>query len=276
MIAAFNLSFLNPSLWWFVVIGIWFLCVHLFYFNKHHWILISLLCVSFFTWYDREQKLSTERKDIGLSWHTVTCHNGDVIWKDNYLRGIGTDEQGRNVLIKGKIDQLPDGKSFTIKGQMKYTLVEKNRNRYTFNAEKYWWSKGVVLKAEWLDDVQIDSTTRNAPLNVIKDIHTYFVKWFEQLPPVLRDYGETLLLGYTREGFYDDNQGIQMLGLVHLFSISGFQVTLYQRCWFGLAQRMRFYLRRCSNRMVWRTVVYMVLCWWSAVIDSCSFIKCFR
>ena len=64
------------------------------------------------------------------------------------------------------------------------------------------------------------------------------MNWFEKLPKGLRDYGETLLLGYTRSEFYTENGGIQLLGLMHLFSISGFQVTIVYQIWRYLSQRL--------------------------------------
>ena len=42
----------------------------------------------------------------------------------------------------------------------------------------------------------------------------------------------------TRSEFYTENGGIQLLGLMHLFSISGFQVTIVYQIWRYLSQRL--------------------------------------
>ena len=81
--------------------------------------------------------------------------------------------------------------------------------------------------------------TINVLVNLIRTWHVHLVEWFEQLPSGLRDYGETLLLGYVRPDFYLDNQGLSKMGLIHLFSISGFQVQLVCQVWYLICRRLK-------------------------------------
>nr|WP_276521769.1 ComEC/Rec2 family competence protein [Weissella diestrammenae] len=89
----------------------------------------------------------------------------------------------------------------------------------------------IRLRSGVITNSQPKLSLRDWILSGIKDWHFGLVSWFECLPDGLRDYGETLLLGFTRPDFYDDNRGIRTAGLVHLFSISGFQVMLVYRSW---------------------------------------------
>ncbi|MFL1695893.1 ComEC/Rec2 family competence protein [Weissella kandleri] len=109
------------------------------------------------------------------------------------------------------------------------------RNRFSFDERKNLWQQGIVHQV-WLRKItniqQVQRLdTRPWYENSLRFWHMKLVDWFEHLPPALRDYGETLFLGYVRPYFYHENVGLQKLGLVHLFSISGFQVMLFYQAW---------------------------------------------
>lgn len=106
-------------------------------------------------------------------------------------------------------------------------LINSATNSGQFDAHNYYQlqqingqlTKGTIQKFVAIKD--------NSLMASIHDLRQKVIKYFEQLPKYLRFYGETLILGYVRPDFYQDNQGIKELGLLHLFSISGFQVTMF-------------------------------------------------
>ena len=118
---------------------------------------------------------------------------------------------------------------YVVTGVGDYEGIQPRRNAYNFDPIGYWRSRGIIHQfvVKQATITQVDTPTGAWPFinSRIRTGHSRLVAWFETLPPGLRDYGETLFLGYTRRDFYDDNVGIQKMGLVHLFSISGFQVA---------------------------------------------------
>ncbi|MDR0899103.1 MAG: DNA internalization-related competence protein ComEC/Rec2, partial [Lactobacillaceae bacterium] len=61
--------------------------------------------------------------------------------------------------------------------------------------------------------------------NFIIDIRKRIIDPIKNFPDPLKNYASALLIGKVDQGFYDDNPAITKLNLIHLFSISGFQVT---------------------------------------------------
>lgn len=130
-----------------------------------------------------------------------------------------------------------------INGMGEIRQPREARNRFSFDERKSLRQQGIT-KQVWIrkitDIQQIQQfVTRPWYENRLRFWHMKLVDWFECLPPALRDYGETLFLGYVRPDFYHENIGLQKLGLVHLFSISGFQVMLFYQAW------------RCVGRYLW-------------------------
>ena len=144
--------------------------------------------------------------------------------------------------------------------EMFYLSLEERikiaRNEFSFNPRSYWHSRGIIHRVKFKKLKVLGYAKPNNFISLIKwtvnSYHYGLTNWFEQLPSGLRDYGETLLLGYTRPDFYSDNDGIQLLGLMHLFSISGFQVA-------GIYQIWRCIARRCGIQREHSLIIVQVL-----------------
>ncbi|QBO37004.1 DNA internalization-related competence protein ComEC/Rec2 [Periweissella cryptocerci] len=128
--------------------------------------------------------------------------------------------------------------------------VNSATNIGEFDAREYFRGQGIT---NTLAKAKI-TTIKTVPPNGLNDyLHCWrkqVILTFEKLPKYLRFYGETLILGYVRADFYQENQGIKELGLLHLFSISGFQVT-YFIIFVG------FILRRFGW---WQEIVAILIC----------------
>lgn len=68
--------------------------------------------------------------------------------------------------------------------------------------------------------------------------HSRAIHNTDLLPKPLREYSQALILGVTPQALYDDNPGVQTLGLIHLFSVSGFHVSFLIMMIIGLAKRL--------------------------------------
>lgn len=236
-----NLGMLNGDTQWCFLISLWTVIVISYYFPEKILIMVLIIMISSTLWQWREGNLNQQEAISGASIETLAVHQDDITWQDGYLSGQATNRQGNKVQMHGKCPKPPDKQTLTLTAKVQISIIEKKRNQFAFNPQQYWRTKGIVLTYEISENPSWKIRESFAIIDWIKSMHAQCVGWFEHLTPGLRDYGQTLLLGYTRSEFYDDNQGIQKLGLIHLFSISGFQVTLCHKMWFTLARISRFY-----------------------------------
>ncbi|CAH1850473.1 DNA internalization-related competence protein ComEC/Rec2 [Convivina praedatoris] len=68
--------------------------------------------------------------------------------------------------------------------------------------------------------------------------HTSLLNQANQLPRPLSYYTQSLILGANSQELYADNPGISTMGLIHLFSVSGFQVNLLTSIVFAITKRL--------------------------------------
>jgi Predicted membrane metal-binding protein len=68
--------------------------------------------------------------------------------------------------------------------------------------------------------------------------HSVGIHNAERLPSPLSAYAEALILGTTPQSLYEDNPGVQTLGLIHLFSVSGFHVTFLMTLLMQISRRI--------------------------------------
>ncbi|AIM62662.1 ComEC/Rec2 family competence protein [Weissella ceti] len=226
------------TFWW--IGAIWFSAIVWYYYADYLWILFVIIVLCVACWGCREYRLNEYHREIGEHTGWLTLHQGDMKWSQGYLTGVG-DMDGIPVKLKGQCPQPPHTQKVKLYASFSCDVIEPNRNRFNFNPQAYWRTKGVILACTLQEVRYWENDDQARWYDWIKTLHYHWLNWFEKLPGGLRDYGETLLLGYTRSDFYADNAGIQKLGLVHLFSISGFQVTLCYRVWFALARILRLY-----------------------------------
>lgn len=146
------------------------------------------------------------------------------------LYGSSSDAQFKQALISNT-------KTLKVQAKIKYIPMQKTHNFGGFDVEKYYEIQKIYGAAEVIKLAGVSQKPQKTLSDVLHTIRKHSINYFEKLPKYLRFYAETLILGYARVDFYQENIGITTLGLVHLFSISGFQVGLF--CNF-----IRFFLKR--------------------------------
>lgn len=141
--------------------------------------------------------------------------------------------KGGNILVNAVIPtQKLKNKLVHTSGSVQITTtgklgqINKATNLGQFDAQNYYQLQQINGQLTKATVKRIDSKSVFGITAVIHRVRQLVLRYFEKLPTFLRFYGETLILGYVRPDFYQENQGIQELGLLHLFSISGFQVTM--------------------------------------------------
>lgn len=204
-------------LWWLIIISGFFIC-YFINFTKHNEQI-------------KEGVMKLQGTQISIS---STVWVDDLYFDGNQVKYVAESmAQGKilvnlilpNQKIKSELQNISGAVKIVSSGQI--NLINDATNSGQFDARNYYQlqqingqlSKGTITKFTVVKDHSLMAGIHNLRQKVIN--------YFEKLPKYLRFYGETLILGYVRPDFYQDNQGIQELGLLHLFSISGFQVTIF-------------------------------------------------
>lgn len=218
-------------------------------FYRQYLTVIVIMSVCLFGYWMIYQHCIKAPLDQGVSvQHKLKVHLDACNLSGKTLNGVGRTESG-NYKVQFFVEQLNEEQRKLIethdgliemKGSFKKKLFEAPSNRYDLNFKDAMYAKGIVCSYQ-ASAVTSIIRVRHDFLdigNLIRTAHLKCVRWFEKLPAGLRDYGESLLLGYIRPNFYEDNMGLQEIGLIHLFSISGFQVQLLCRITTVISRRL--------------------------------------
>ncbi|WP_283678835.1 DNA internalization-related competence protein ComEC/Rec2 [Lentilactobacillus sp. Marseille-Q4993] len=121
----------------------------------------------------------------------------------------------------------------------KYGSMPEATNVNQFDMRKYY--KNIGVNQEFIINKVIQQDT-NYRMNVIDRIHAFraqFIRMLSKMPPTVRTYSEALMCGSRNPSFYDDLSGVTILGLIHLFSISGMHVAYFLKMLESLLKLLR-------------------------------------
>ncbi|CAH0418190.1 DNA internalization-related competence protein ComEC/Rec2 [Periweissella ghanensis] len=137
--------------------------------------------------------------------------------------------------IQKQLQRATGQVTLTVKGRLQ--ALDAATNPGQFDSRQFYALQKINATLSKAEVIAVTQPPTSQSINGwIHQARQNVLQYFEALPPALRYYGETLILGYIRADFYQANQGIRELGLLHLFSISGFQVTMLislLTCFFG-------------------------------------------
>lgn len=228
--------------WW--AIGALFIILLRIYFLKEPQVLIVTLitCGFFYYWLDTFKQHNQDLQQQVQQQLDQSVEFDFTAWADeldvdgNILKTVATLPQTDTKILvnavigdkttKEQLEQVTGRIVLNIRGNIK--LIDEATNPGQFDSRKFYalqqinatLSKGQVKVVQKLGDTA-------TLIGWVHKLHQKVIAYFETLPSNLRFYGETLILGYIRSDFYQENQGIRELGLLHLFSISGFQVVMF-------------------------------------------------
>ncbi|QBP17926.1 DNA internalization-related competence protein ComEC/Rec2 [Acetilactobacillus jinshanensis] len=151
---------------------------------------------------------------------------------ENYVHGTGIlIHPHQKILIHGVINssaQLKELKTnhhaqlWQVNGDV--DSIEKPTNVNQFDANRYYQSTGITNS---LKINQIHKISNLEGIDLVNWIHSFrqrLISRAQNLPPSLKIYVLSLILGETDQESSPELSGIKQLGLIHLFSISGFHV----------------------------------------------------
>ncbi|WP_439426202.1 DNA internalization-related competence protein ComEC/Rec2 [Oenococcus alcoholitolerans] len=109
--------------------------------------------------------------------------------------------------------------------------ISEPTNFNQFNIRKYYKSQKISNQINNVSLMQVSKYKTGLSFQTIFNLlHTFRKKvivFFDKMPAPLSDYSKSLLIGELEKDFYDRYPGLTELGLIHLFSISGFQLSSF-------------------------------------------------
>lgn len=123
----------------------------------------------------------------------------------------------------------------TIKAKFSKDEFKNARNFNEVDVRNVYWSQGYNQKLI-IDKIYRIRDARFAP---IENTRNSFLMYLEKYPYQIKTYTKALFIGSVENDFYEENPGITTLGLIHLFSISGFQVSYLSELVFKFNKKIR-------------------------------------
>jgi competence protein ComEC len=241
LVACVNLMIVE-KVWWPVFGFLWFGVLFWRHFGNHWWQLTICLCGSLLFFCSHNLMIAQSLKQpVGQVAGRLVVKPDDLLAKGQTVSGTGVWRQERvrfQVFCQEQatFDYLANTKQtvvMMIDGDL--SQIPPPRNRHAFDGQRYWQSRGICrqLVIQKVTDIRVATPKHFWEFFCwqVSSWHKQGILWFETCPPTIRDYGQALLLGVMRPGFFEDNSGIKELGLMHLFSISGFQVVAVYSGW---------------------------------------------
>ncbi|WP_165815162.1 DNA internalization-related competence protein ComEC/Rec2 [Levilactobacillus bambusae] len=167
---------------------------------------------------------------------TIRILPDELRWNGAQFSEIGTltHQRGR-VLLTGRaknhaeyhrLRTLDRPAEVTVVGQLVKILPPTNVNQ--FDSQRYFRENGVAqtVKISQLKSIQQLPLSITRPLTLLHWFRMLMINDFNRLPGLLKPYALGLITGTRSNDFNQAMTGIQDLGLIHLFSISGLHVSL--------------------------------------------------
>ena len=114
----------------------------------------------------------------------------------------------------------------TGQGSMKRLLPATNFNQ--FDAQDFYATQHITHQITLSQCTVTQSTAQSIWQKLADQLHGWHAQGIasaQRLPQPLGEYAQALIMGTASRTLYERNPGVQTLGLIHLFSVSGFQVT---------------------------------------------------
>lgn len=153
-------------------------------------------------------------------WLRGTCQLAGSGEKVRFIFQIHTEQAQKQWLSFDRVSQFS--------GQGVKTRLMPATNFNQFDPQDYFATQNITHQIKFSTLVLTQPAKKPFWQQVGDQLHNWHAQAMAnaaKLPEPLGEYAQALILGAPPKAFYDQNPGVQTLGLVHLFSVSGFQVT---------------------------------------------------
>ncbi|CAH1852822.1 DNA internalization-related competence protein ComEC/Rec2 [Convivina intestini] len=164
------------------------------------------------------------------------------------LSGLAHFQNGQTVRFFWQISSQKEQKNWQVNHQVldfeaqgSLLALEAPSNFNQFDGQAYAKTQGIThqlqIKNWHVKPVQRANCWDSFSFN-LRTWHASLLNQADQLPRPLSYYTQALILGANSQELYADNPGISTMGLIHLFSVSGFQVNLLTGIVFAISKRL--------------------------------------
>ncbi len=212
------------------------------------WLMIGLVSVMaiWLSWQNRQFQVSRQASPQ-TGTYTVTVQPDQIQVKGNQYQLVGTSREGA-VIAYGRLTSpaaqqqllaLRQRTRWQVTGEL--SPVPPPTNPGQFDAPSYYRGQGIWRQLTIQSVAKVIPAPRTGWQGGIDQLHGWrrsFEIATRRLPPTVQLYAVSLLIGMRPSAFREQMTGVQQLGLLHLFSLSGMHVILLM----GL---LRWLLLRC-------------------------------
>ncbi|WP_318765946.1 ComEC/Rec2 family competence protein [Lactiplantibacillus carotarum] len=168
---------------------------------------------------------------------TVSVQPDAVTTRGGRYQLIGTSATAGKLILAGRLasaseqvalSRLDTRTVWRVQGRLGPVAPPTNPGQ--FDAPSYYRSQGILQQVAITRVIDRQARSQSGWRGVLDKLHTWrqhFVQHAAALPPTLRLYATSLLVGMRPANFHTTMAGVQQLGLLHLFSLSGMHVILF-------------------------------------------------
>lgn len=221
-----------------VLLGLWLLRI-VFLKDRRCLILTLVLLVGIGGWlaWRNQQFAQISRERPRTATLQLAVQPDAVNARGGQYQLVGTSVRYGKLIVYGKLasaaqkhqlEQLKQRTNWRVTGTL--SAVAPPTNPGQFNAPNYYRGQGIYRQYTVTNLGGMTVAPRTGLISVVDKIHQWragFGRACQQLPPTLRLYATSLLIGMRPANFHTAMAGVQQLGLLHLFSLSGMHVILF-------------------------------------------------
>lgn len=181
----------------------------------------------------RAQSRQLDQESVQISG--VILPDEITIDGDNLITNASLDDNKHVVRLYAKLTSESEKKAWLSEKNIVHfdatgdlSRIKSPTNFNQFDAQKYYETKHITHQVT-IKSWQVKSIKSNKFWQKCRyQLHIWHAQGIQnaaKLPQPLSDYAQALILGTTPQSLYGNNPGVQTLGLIHLFSVSGFHVS---------------------------------------------------
>lgn len=200
------------------------------------WLGIGLPFVCYFMWDAHLLDRQAHQETTAITQISGRLLPDDITVEGDTIRGqCRLDHSGETVIffyqVKSEQEQqrwlaIRQPVQLVGQGTLKRLMPATNFNQ--FDAQAFYATQHITHQMMLSQCMLTQSASTSLGQKLSDPLHCWHAQGIasaQRLPQPLGDYVQALIMGTTARSLYEQNPGVQTLGLIHLFSVSGFQVT---------------------------------------------------
>lgn len=193
--------------------------------------LIPLVLFSIHYQHENQKRITIEHLSKSGQTLTLEILPDEIHLNENRFRALGySPEAKQTVLCFGVLKNQQEKdliKGIKQKNQLKVvgdlSVLEAAPNVNQFDSQTFYGQQGIYGQVK-ITKLESSCSSKASLIDQLHLFRFWGLETANQLPKYLKMYVQSLVFGYKNIDFKTEMDGIQQLGLIHLFSISGMHV----------------------------------------------------